>query len=568
MKAVLSKFIAPLVALTIAATPLIASPALVSAGNKPKKVITQDVRKVNKQIVHIKFAADAGVQLVNGQFTANDAAQAQQLNTILANAKKIGAAKLAQPNGTVVGNALANGLKDYYKVRFAKDVDVASITTQLQQLNIVDEAYAQPLPAPQPTANYASMQTYENGAPTGVTAGYGYFIPGGLGNNVKIVDIEDSWNTSHEDLKGKTTFIPNGTPWDPFNDNNHGTAVLGEMVGVNNGYGVNGIAQSSSVTLINASNNEHGWDLVDALNLAASNSKPGDVILVEQQTYGPSSDPNGFVPVEWVPEVYDAIHVLTYFGRIVVEPAGNGNQNLDDTSLYGTNFPSGKADSGAIIVGAGEACTGSGTLRSRLPYSTYGSRVNVQGPGDCVVSTGYGDLYSAAGVNAYYTQSFSGTSSASPVIAAAAADLSSTYKALNGGKTLNAFQIRTLLMQTGTAQTNGSGLPTGNIGPLPNLANAFPKTDTTAPSVPGNVGGGLWANKQPVIAWNASTDNWHVANYRLYRNGVLYKTLPTSPTYFFDNAVTMGQTYTYRLTAVDSAGNVSAQSTALTVTVK
>src|SRR5579885_3657554 len=183
MKAVLSKFIAPVLALTILASPLLANPAIVTAANKPQKGISQNVQKVNKQVVHIKFASDAGVQLVNGQFTANDANQVQQLNTILANAKKISADKLAQPNGTVVGNALAEGLKNYYKVRFAKDVDVASITTQLQQLSIVDEVYAQPLPAPQPTANYAPMQTYENGAPTGVTAGYGYFIPGGLGNN-------------------------------------------------------------------------------------------------------------------------------------------------------------------------------------------------------------------------------------------------------------------------------------------------------------------------------------------------------------------------------------------------
>ena len=72
-----------------------------------------------------------------------------------------------------------------------------------------------------------------------------------------------------------------------------------------------------------------------------------------------------------------------------MEPAGNGNENLDDTSLFGSSFPDGKPNSGAIIVGAGAACAGGAPGRSRLGFSDYDSRVNLQGLGECVTTTGY-----------------------------------------------------------------------------------------------------------------------------------------------------------------------------------
>jgi hypothetical protein len=141
--------------------------------------------------------------------------------------------------------------------------------------------------------------------------------------------------------------------------------------------------------MVNASNSERGWDLANSILVALSAISPGDVILIEQQTYGPSG--HGYVPVEWIPAVYDAIKTATASGVIVVEAAANGGENLGDTSVYGSSFPSGKPDSGAIIVGAGAACGNQGVpSRSRLSWSNYGPRVNVQGWGECVTTTGYG----------------------------------------------------------------------------------------------------------------------------------------------------------------------------------
>jgi hypothetical protein len=169
---------------------------------------------------------------------------------------------------------------------------------------------------------------------------------------------------------------------------------------------------------------------------------------------------------------YDAVAAATADGIIVVEPAGNGSQDLDGTEYGGgsaSSFPDGRADSGAIIVGAGAAPGCTNPARGRLDFSSFGSRVNLQGWGECVVTTGYGvDLQGVSMGNDAYTNSFGGTSSASPIVASAAAILSSV--AQQQGVTMTPQQVRSRLVASGSAQ--GASL-TGNIGPLPNLREAL-----------------------------------------------------------------------------------------------
>jgi serine protease len=465
-----------------------------------------------------------------------------------------------------VQNDLETALNGYFTVKYDQDVDMEQLVAKLKSVPGVETAYPEAKPAPNPTVNYTSLQNYLKPAgQNGINANYAKNFPGGTGNKVKIIDIEYSWNTSHEDLdKAGAALIPRGTPLDPFNNTNHGTAVLGEMIATKDSMGVTGAAYGASLGLVNAYSPEYGWDIVGALSTASNNTQPGDVILIEQQMWGPSPDDYDFVPVEWLPEIYDAIKVLTDNGRTVIEPAGNGNQNLDDVNYFGTSFPMGKADSGAIIVGAGENCTSNGFLRSRLSFSTYGSRVNLQGPGSCVVTAGYGDL-SSADANAFYTSYFSGTSSASPVVAAAAASMSSAYKQLNGNAVLSPLQIRNFLEQTGTKQNLTSGTLTGNIGELPNLAKALLKTDTTAPTTPLNLTHSLNSLNQPVLNWQKSTDNNKVSSYKIYRNGKAYKS--SGKLTFTDTNVVAGTTYTYKIAAIDPSGNLSGFSNTITVTI-
>ncbi|MBX4197188.1 hypothetical protein KW801_01370 [Candidatus Saccharibacteria bacterium] len=72
------------------------------------------------------------------------------------------------------------------------------------------------------------------------------------------------------------------------------------------------------------------------------------------------------------------------------------------------------------------------------------------------------------------------------------------------------------------------------------------------------------------LAWNASTDNVGVANYKLSRNGTLIATLTGSTLTYTDSSLTSTTSYNYSLVATDAANNSSAAATltAATVTAK
>jgi hypothetical protein len=169
---------------------------------------------------------------------------------------------------------------------------------------------------------------------------------------------------------------------------------------------------------------------------------------------------------------------------IVVEAAGNGAQNLDDP-IYNTpapGFPAGwtnpfnraNRDSGAIIVGAGAPPPGThgrnhGPDRSRLDFSNFGASLDVQGWGREVTTCGYGDLQGGANEDLWYTDQFSGTSSASPIIVGTLGSLQGIVRA-RGAPVLTPARARQLLRTTGSTQQDAPGRPrTQRIGNRPNL---------------------------------------------------------------------------------------------------
>jgi chitodextrinase len=85
-----------------------------------------------------------------------------------------------------------------------------------------------------------------------------------------------------------------------------------------------------------------------------------------------------------------------------------------------------------------------------------------------------------------------------------------------------------------------------------------PTLDTTPPTTPSSLVANANDSADITLAWATSTDNVSVAGYRVYRGGTFVAT--TSSTSYTDNGLSASTTYTYSVTAVDTAGNESTES--------
>lgn len=369
------------------------------------------------------------------------------------------------------GDELAD-LNLYYSISIAgaTRAQAEALIDELNALPSVEIAYAQPIPqdaaadiAPA-TPSYVSQQGHRAAAPAGIDAIYAATVPGAGGQGVKVIDVERGWNFDHEDLP--STFFRGGTP----GAGEHGTAVLGVLAAAENRYGMVGIAPDVSIGVSTATGGSDG--IAAAISAAAGQLGAGDIILIEQHYQGPDSGQTctcncsqfEYVAMEYFQADYDAIKAATANGIVVVEAAGNGSMNLD-SAIYGNRFNRSTRDSGAILVGAGSAAA-----RAPECWTNYGSRVDVQGWGDSVFTLGYGDLAKLNGsdVRQWYTNSFSGTSSASPIVTGAVAAIQGMRRSREQA-VLTPTGVRSLLRTTGTAQAASPK----QIGPLPNLKAAL-----------------------------------------------------------------------------------------------
>jgi hypothetical protein len=319
-----------------------------------------------------------------------------------------------------------------------------------------------------------------------VDARWAWTQAGGRGRDIRIIDIEGDWRFTHEDLTQNQGGVVAGTRQTGIDWRNHGTAVLGEYSGDVNTIGIVGIASEAIASAV-----AHGTiGSAGAINQAATRLRAGDLILLEMHRPGPRNnftardDQRGYIAVEWWPDDFAAILNATSRGIIVVEAAGNGAENLDDV-LYQTpapGFPSSwrnsfrrtNRDSGAIVVGAGAPPPGThgqnhGPDRSRLDFSNWGALIDAQGWGREVTTCGYGDLQGGTNEDLWYTDRFSGTSSASPIVTGVIACVQGMAKA-RGRPVLTPAQVRNCLRSTGSPQQDAPGRPaTQRIGNRPDI---------------------------------------------------------------------------------------------------
>lgn len=396
-----------------------------------------------------------------------------------------------------------HSLASYWRVDLRPYPDrVGEVVTALQGLSEVDLAYRElvatdPQEAPQGD-DYAEDQAYLDRAPVGVGARWAAKQLAQLDQldqssnsgqpPVILVDVEQGWEEYHKDLKNLGNFHPTpvyganraGTSYGP---GHHGTAVLGQLAPLS---GVEGAA--ASVAEFRLASHYRGGQpspgdpfadteghvaaaIVNALATpgdfpsgldptAYAATSLGDILLLEVQ--------RALLPTEVDEADLDAIRLATALGVTVVEAAGNGGQDLDRyrhpvTGRALNRRSSAFVDSGAVMVGAAFAAL----PHDWAPFSNFGTRLDCYGWGESVTSCGYGDLDGGNEPTQAYTNTFSGTSSAAPMIAGAAALLQGLHRRQTGNS-LAPLPLRALLADPATGTPQGPNVG-GFIGVMPDL---------------------------------------------------------------------------------------------------
>jgi hypothetical protein len=373
-------------------------------------------------------------------------------------------------------------LEELAEELFDQEAVVAAYVKPPGEPPILNDMVPEVTDAPPVTPDFVASQLYLEPAPGGVDARYAWTWPGGGGAGVSIIDCEWGWRFDHEDLtaaQGGVVVGAGGT------DTNHGTAVIGEISGDRNALGITGICPDAVISAAAFS-----MPTATTIRLAADRLNAGDIILLEIHRAGPRNnfqareDQRGYIAVEWWPDDFAAIQYATSRGVIVVEAAGNGFENLDDAiySVRPAGFPvtwtnpfnRANRDCRAIIVGAGAPPPGThgrnhGADRSRLDFSNYGALVDCQGWGREVTSTGYGNLQGGPDARFWYTETFSGTSSASPIVTGVLGSLQGALRAA-GKPLMTPATARAWLRATGSPQQDEPNRPASQrIGNRPDL---------------------------------------------------------------------------------------------------
>jgi hypothetical protein len=430
--------------------------------------------------IHVKFMDGTDVDPPTDPLTPSLLSSTESIH-------KLFTLSAAQLNELRVQDSLPD-LNLWFQIDLIPGTNAVAFLNELKLLSSVEVAQIAPLPVPPaaPTPDFTADQGYVGPATDGLDAEFSWTLPGGDGSGITIYDVEYNWLQSHEDLSkasGVTLLVDAGdsisppgytgcdAPCDRIN-REHGTAVLGELIADNDAIGVTGIAWGADIALAPSVTTNLGYNAANAILLAVADADPGDVILLEQQM-GVCGG-LGLGPIEESQPVFDAIQTAVANRITVVEAAGNGGVDLDHADC-GTTFDRTDRDSGAIMVGAGQPPGAND--RERRGISSYGDRVDVQGWGTGIVTTGYGtaapngyrDPDDDADPNTWYRFTFGGTSGASAMVAGAVANLQGI--AINTfGTPLLPFQIRSLLEETGSPQM---GDTSENIGPRPDLRAAI-----------------------------------------------------------------------------------------------
>jgi len=484
--------------LVCAGLALLLAPTGVSALDLETRVVSpvrtwvaSDLTRFSDQFVHVKFVEGSNVNLAGDRFTDNTGLDLGAVHAA------VGAVKVAEIRPTfphdrqttrawkataeAKSGVIAPDLSLWYTIRVQGGAAaVAKLINDLNASRAVEIAHPEPIvetavirdprpiapPSPRAgTPDFTGSQGYLYNPPVGLDAPAAWGHVGGRGEGGKFIDVELAWTEDHQEFPQGTLFHVGGAVQNPSYID-HGTAVLGEVVGQHNGFGINGFTPALAgwgVVAIHIND----WPVVPQyFQEAVDNLDAGDAWLIELQMYPPET--NQATPMEYLQVNYDVIFNGVWSRDVICMEAGaNGTQDLD-APIWGGIFNRNIRDSGAIMVGAG---TPNGLIAEW--FTNYGSRMDVHAWGSAIVTTGYGDFYNEGTPQTHYTANFGGTSGASPMATGAALALGGIARA--AAIPFTPITLRTILHDTGTPYQG-----TRIIGPRPDLEAAIARLLQTA----------------------------------------------------------------------------------------
>jgi serine protease len=416
---------------------------------------------VHGQYLHVKLREGCGAEWVDGRLHSRTGHDLSAIERVLASAtveplvpslswdqldELHRNATAALPPGRRPGHM---GL--WFRVTSASVAASAQLLTRLDGEALVECVHYEPrlygasagvsaLPGgdiPPTTPLFTSLQASHAPSPLGHGVRRANGILGARGRSVGFRMVEGTYFLDHEDVCQLVAgnFIGPVPPFNPA-DGLHGLSGASIIAADRNGYGITGVADEVSMRFLSM---DTTGGYANTVLLATANSQPGDVLMAIVMVLVPGLGPGSFLPAEFLQSAFDASLTATAAGRIMIVAAGNGARNLDDPALL-NRFDRSFRDSGAIMVGASDA----GQL-VRASYCNWGSRVDAHSWGNQVVACGYGDLfYPNNDMRQAYTQSATGTSSATPHVAAVVCALQGAARWQNG-QPLTTPQILALL---------------------------------------------------------------------------------------------------------------------------
>ncbi|WDY60234.1 S8 family serine peptidase [Pseudomonas sp. PSKL.D1] len=327
----------------------------------------------------------------------------------------------------------------------------------------------------QPTPDFEALQRYleEPGSKDKGLNIRKAWEAGATGRGVRVHFSDAGLHASHEDLRAnpKLKVIPPAVN----SDKEHGTASVGILLARDNGFGMTGICHGAELYVYdNRATDAQGFS--QTLKKLLAYVRPGDIVAVNRQTA------NFNVLGTYLPSLHDhawweATKALTERGAVVLNAACNGtwqsDPNMGTTKGYGVDlsqvaFFNEHGDVNAILVGASHSWDG-------MPhqYSNYNYRHRMLNAwGDSVATTGYGALQEKDGHDRDYTDSFGGTSSATPLVTGALA-LIQSYAIEQHHLYLNADQMHLLVMKSGYKDATLPDTDRLPMGARPNVLGAL-----------------------------------------------------------------------------------------------